>query len=317
MKKIHGVRRKSVLGFTLIETMVVLGILAGASAMVAALMQNMNRGQVQFMQSMALQDMITEITQYLRDPGACKQTMTAASIPGPGGSTNIAAIKNSTGTNAVQVNQEYGSGFGKIKPVSFKLKNTGPAPANQKILTTYLEVGYQKMKMPTGWHPTQYKSINITVQSSGGPVTVIGCATDANIMSEAMCTALGGAYDFSDSRCKELNLIGPTSLSGATSLNGPVNITGATTVNGNATVTGNIVANSSSIGTLTVAANATVSGLMAVTNANLNGTLILNGAGRLCGATGCMTRFPQGVCTGAKQVMLGISGGNVICGTKW
>jgi len=257
-----GVFRKAALGFTLIEILVVIALMGGAALVVASLMQNVNRGQVILLQSLAFQDMVSEITQYLRDPNACKNTLFGLTIPTssiPSGIAVPAGIKNNSTPPippavVIPPGKVYGSAVAQVRIESFALMNSASTVIpNTKILTTTLRVRYLKKKPDGTWPPTSAtmsRDINLSVQADSLS-KVQSCASDADMMTETMCNSLGGTYDFTLNKCKDLHLTGTTTLTGP-----------------------------------------------------------------LCQGVNCSTVVPKTICFG-KSVVVGISGGNVICADKW
>lgn len=178
------------LGFSLVEIMVVLGIMGGISLGVAQLMKQ-STTSANFVEAKTEENEITrQISLMIAKKDACTHTML-----GRGVGDNVPTIKNNQGADVYAVNGLYGNGA--ITITSMRLANSGATtiPADGRG-TLFLEVTLNRRKVKSA--ATDFtKRILIAVKLD--PTSKIeSCSiTDEDLVEQAkeeMCIAFGGVW---------------------------------------------------------------------------------------------------------------------------
>ncbi len=177
-------------GFTLVEIIIVTGMLAGISAAVMTLMNNMQKGQVTSETKMESLELRRVIMTLLMDKGACENTFNGQAI-----GSSISEIRNTNNSVVYKVGNKYGNNTVQINDM--KIVDAGSYNAASSIRSVDLVVSFQKLKRLSSGTLSN-ATIRLNVKATGPAGIISKCFSDIDQSTQTNCTSLGGTWNGSE-----------------------------------------------------------------------------------------------------------------------
>lgn len=190
LKYLFNKKRKQS-GFSLVETMVGVGLMAGVGLTVAQLAKQSNEAEKRVSQSTSTYQIFNTIQRNLQDKAACKNTLRNINIP-LGGTATIGEIRNRNNQRVISLQDRFNATGSKIDA------NISNAPiqlttmrldrlSNESVLRVELTVNHNNQ------NKTLRKSIPLFVEYNSAN-QVLGCESDiSNNIDDAVEAALNAA----------------------------------------------------------------------------------------------------------------------------
>jgi predicted hydrocarbon binding protein len=172
-------------GFSLVEVMIVVGLLSGLAILFNSIVKNMHQGQATAETKMEELELRRIITTTLSDKAACINTFSGISI---GGGVN--AIKNNAGTILYQAGNIYGNNSLKIESMITKDLGQIYSDGTRKI---NLIINFKKMKNIVK-QTVHSANIDLRVKASSASASITSCFADADEVVKAACESAGGTW---------------------------------------------------------------------------------------------------------------------------
>jgi hypothetical protein len=175
-------------GFTLVEGLILGGLLGGLALVGATMSKNMNQGQATAEAKLEDIELRRQIVTILTDKVACANTLSGVNIGG-----SISSIKNASGAVMFQVGGNYGNG-------SLQINSFTTADLNQTFpdgtRMIGLSVGLTKLKNTT--KPAKNSVITLRVKAPSANAAITSCFADFEQLIRSACLSAGGAWSGSD-----------------------------------------------------------------------------------------------------------------------
>ncbi len=201
-------------GFSLVEVMVVAGLLGGLSLVVSQITKNINSTQKRAEINSEIQNFVTQTQDILTDKQSCIESLNGVVIGGGTTFNNIKQWNSNTATsyNVYSVGTEYGAGANKfsitqMEVVNFASAGTftdpstgivyefGPAQIEIDLLRGRVGATAAALKSALMGSATLQKVLSVNLVVNQGTQAVTECHGSNDVFIETACHALGGVVD--------------------------------------------------------------------------------------------------------------------------
>jgi hypothetical protein len=184
-------------GIGLVEVLMAIGLLGGASLAFVKLQENMTRGQITTETKMSELELKRMISSSLLDRNACKTTFTGKNI----GAT-VSSIKNASNAVLFEIGKVYENNTIKINEIKTEDKNT-PGPNGTRIVDLVISTSKAKGQ---SYSNSKVIRIPLSVVATGASAPITDCFTDVDqLMESAMretCLSLDAVWDAVSKKCR-------------------------------------------------------------------------------------------------------------------
>lgn len=183
-------------GFSLVEIMVAVGMLAAISVGVMQLMHNQQKALSHAEVKTSEIEMVNHVRMILADQDACRETFESYAL-----GDQIPAIKNSIGNDAFQSGETYANGGLRINTI--EILDDG-VPTDGSLGMAKLRLSLERLKANTGVKQL-HRDLTMLVKLDTDTGTVADCYTDEEGLvltaKIEMCESLDGVYDPDTDKC--------------------------------------------------------------------------------------------------------------------
>lgn len=172
-------------GFSLVEMLIVAGLLSGAALVSSTIVKSMHQGQATAEAKMEELEIRRVVSSVLMDKNACANTFSGVPI-----GSSVLTIKNGSGGVLFQAGSVYGNNS--IKLESMSTQDLGQAFSNGTRMIN-LVLNIKKMKqiirqtsVPVG--------IKLKVSAASATSVITSCSTEADQYAQVSCESAGGVW---------------------------------------------------------------------------------------------------------------------------
>jgi hypothetical protein len=190
-------------GFSLLELMMVAGMIGGMALTITKIGEMGNRSIKTNEYMFEKNSLVQEIERYLLNKDACEETFRNARLSGT--PNEVTMIKSQKGDALFLVDEIYGNRMVRFK--SFTLKPDDPPPHANKTLMASVIIEIEKIPSQAYGSQTEERKFSIQVKTDANErVETCYSATDNAVETarKLTCADFGGTFNEVDNRCESL-----------------------------------------------------------------------------------------------------------------
>lgn len=181
-------------GFSLVEILIAAALMGGLSLVFMQMNKTQVKANADSSANVDVLDLKRNIIATLMDKNSCKATFTSGAGVNFNIGQSISIIKNSGGTNAFVVGDNYGEG--KVKIISLITQDQNIV-GSDGLRSVNLNVGISKTVM--GKVTNKSFPVTLRVKATGPTAPIVDCFSDTSGLvltaKEEACASIGGVWD--------------------------------------------------------------------------------------------------------------------------